>query len=134
MELLERPPFLQTLAEYAGEARQGNGRLVLLSGESGMGKTVLLEEYQRRAGDGARWLWGSCDGLLTPRPLGPLFDIGAQLDGELAGLCRRGAPRDQLFAAFLAELAAPATFTIVVIEDVHWVDQATVALLSQIGR
>jgi DNA-binding CsgD family transcriptional regulator len=133
MELLERAPFLQTLAEYAGEARQGNGRLVLLSGESGMGKTVLLEEFQRRAGD-ARWLWGSCDGLLTPRPLGPLFDIGSQLDGELAELCRRGAPRDQLFAAFLAELAAPKTFTVVVIEDVHWADEATADMLSLLGR
>jgi DNA-binding CsgD family transcriptional regulator/tetratricopeptide (TPR) repeat protein len=133
MKLLERTPFLQTLAEYAGEARQGNGRLVLLSGESGMGKTVLLEEFQRRAGD-TRWLWGSCDGLLTPRPLGPLFDIGSQLDGELAELCRRGAPRDQLFAAFLAELAAPSPFTVVVIEDVHWADEATADMLSLLGR
>jgi DNA-binding CsgD family transcriptional regulator/tetratricopeptide (TPR) repeat protein len=163
MELLERAPFLQTLAEYVSEARQGNGRLVLLSGGSGMGKTVLLEEFQRRAGD-ARWLWGSCDGLLTPRPLGPLFDIGAQLDSdratsqasshpastdqagrdqtstdhstpnELAALCRQGAPRDQLFAAFLAELAAPSPFTIVVIEDVHWADEATADLLSLLGR
>src|SRR6185437_10351882 len=133
MELLERAPFLQTLAEYAGEARQGNGRLVLLSGESGMGKTVLLEAFQQQL-DGARWLWGSCDGLLTPRPLGPLFDIGLQLDGELAELCRQGAPRDQLFAAFLAELAAPRTFTVVVIEDVHWADEATVDLLSLLGR
>ena len=133
MELLERTPFLQTLAEYAGEARQGNGRLVLLSGESGMGKTVLLEAFQQQFA-GARWLWGSCDGLLTPRPLGPLFDIGLQLDGELAELCRQGAPRDQLFAAFLAELAAPRTFTVVVIEDVHWADEATVDLLSLLGR
>ena len=133
MKLLERTPFLQTLAEYAGEARQGNGRLVLLSGESGMGKTVLLEAFQQEFA-GARWLWGSCDGLLTPRPLGPLFDIGSQLDGELAELCRRGAPRDQLFAAFLAELAAPKTFTVVVIEDVHWADEATVDLLSLLGR
>ena len=34
MELLERDTFLRTLAEYAGEARQGDGRLVLVSGES----------------------------------------------------------------------------------------------------
>src|SRR6185437_6473980 len=132
MELLERTPFLQTLAEYAGEARQGNGRLVLLSGESGMGKTVLLEAFQQQL-DGARWLWGSCDGLLTPRPLGPLFDIGAQLDGELATLCRQGAPRDRLFAAFLAEIGS-STFTVAVIEDVHWADEATIDLLNFLGR
>ncbi len=133
MELLERMSFLQTLAEYAAEARQGNGRLVLVSGESGMGKTVLVEAFQQHIKD-ARWLCGACDGLLTPRPLGPLFDIGSQLDGEFADLCRRGAPRDQLFAAFLAEIDAPAAFTVAVMEDVHWADEATIDLLSFLGR
>src|SRR6266487_3891572 len=109
MELLERDSFLRTLAEYAGEARQGDGRLVLVSGESGIGKTVLLEAFQRRL-TGTRWLWGACDGLLTPRPLGPVFDIGSQLGGELADLCHRGAERDRLFAAFLAELDTSAAF------------------------
>ena len=65
MELLERAAFLQTLAECAGEARGGSGRLVLVSGESGMGKTVLLEAFQRRTRE-ARWLWGACDGLRDP--------------------------------------------------------------------
>src|SRR5215470_10820395 len=133
MELLERESFLDALAEYAREARQGDGRLVLVSGESGIGKTALLEEFEHRL-KGVRSLWGACDGLLTPRPLGPLFDIGAQLDGELADLCRRGAPRDQLFAAFLAELDSATTFTVAVIEDVHWADEATIDLLSFAGR
>jgi len=77
MKLLEREAFLDTLTGYARDARQGSGRLVLISGESGMGKTVLVEAFQQQLRD-ARWLWGSCDGLLTPRPLGPLFDIGPQ--------------------------------------------------------
>jgi predicted ATPase len=50
MELLERAAFLQTLAEYAGEAQRGTGRLVLVSGESGMGKTVPSTRI--RGGDG----------------------------------------------------------------------------------
>jgi predicted ATPase len=133
MELLERASFLQTLAEYAGEARQGDGRLVLVSGESGIGKTALVEMFQQRT-KGARWLWGACDGLLTPRPLGPVFDIGAQVGGELAGLCRRGAQRDELFAAFLAELDSPGSLTVAVVEDVHWADEATIDLLSFLGR
>ncbi len=133
MELLERASFLRTLAEYAGEARRGNGRLVLVSGESGIGKTVLLEAFQRSM-KGARWLWGACDGLQTPRPLGPLFDIGAQAGGELADLCREGAARDRLFAAFLAEIDSPAALSVAVIEDVHWADEATIDLLSFAGR
>jgi DNA-binding CsgD family transcriptional regulator/tetratricopeptide (TPR) repeat protein len=133
MELLERTAFLEALAEYAAEARRGDGRLVLVSGESGMGKTVLLEAFQQRL-PGARWLWGGCDGLLAPRPLGPLFDIGTQLGGGFAGLCDGGAPRDRLFTGFLAELGPPAAFTVTVIEDVHWADEATIDLLSFLGR
>jgi DNA-binding CsgD family transcriptional regulator/tetratricopeptide (TPR) repeat protein len=134
MELLERGSFLDTLDEYAAAARQGDGRLVLVSGESGIGKTVLLEEFQRRTA-GTRWLWGACDGLLTPRPLGPLFDIAAQAGGTLGSLAGAGgAPRDQLFRAFLAGLGAPAPFTVAVIEDVHWADEATLDLLSFAGR
>jgi DNA-binding CsgD family transcriptional regulator len=133
VELLERAPFLQTLAEYAEEARKGSGRLVLVSGESGMGKTALVEAFQQRT-ERTRWLWGACDGLLTPRPLGPLFDIAAQLDSELASLCHAGAPREQLFAAFLAEINSPAGLTVAVIEDAHWADEATIDLLSFLGR
>jgi len=133
MKLLERAGFLDTLTGYAQDARQGSGRLVLVSGESGMGKTALVEAFQQQLGQ-ARWLWGACDGLLTPRPLGPLFDIGPQAGGELAVLCRQGAARDQLFTAFLAELGAPGPLTVVVIEDLHWADEATTDLLSYVGR
>ena len=133
MKLLERASFLRTLSEYASEARRGDGRLVLVSGESGMGKTALLEAFEGEL-KGARWLWGGCDGLLTPRPLGPLFDIGARLDGDFGAACRNGASRDRLFASFLAEIDSPANFTVVVIEDVHWADEATTDLLSFAGR
>jgi DNA-binding CsgD family transcriptional regulator/tetratricopeptide (TPR) repeat protein len=133
MELLERSSFLDALAGYATEARHGSGRLVLVSGESGIGKTALAEAFQAQL-HGARWLWGACDGLLTPRPLGPLFDIAAQAGGQLLRLCGQGAARDQLFGAFLAELDSSAPLTVAVIEDVHWADEATLDLLRFAGR
>jgi DNA-binding CsgD family transcriptional regulator/tetratricopeptide (TPR) repeat protein len=133
MELLERGDFLGTLSEYAREARQGSGRLVFVAGESGIGKTALLEEFQRETA-GVRWLWGACDGLLTPRALGPLFDIASQTGGELDSLCREEAPRERLFTAFLAELGAGGGLTIALIEDIHWADEATVDLLRFVGR
>ena len=71
------------------DAANGNGRMVLIAGESGIGKTALIEAFQAQL-LGARWLWGACDGLLTPRPLGPLFDIAAQAGGRLSDLCRDG--------------------------------------------
>jgi chloramphenicol 3-O-phosphotransferase len=64
MELLEREPSLALLADCAAEARRGAGRLVVLGGEAGVGKTALLERFQRDLRD-ARWSWGACDGLFT---------------------------------------------------------------------
>jgi hypothetical protein len=92
-----------------------------------------VEAFQAQL-HGARWLWGGCDDLLTPRSLGPLFDIAAQAGGQLAALCGQGAGQDQVFGAFLAELNSPAGFTVAVIEDVHWADEATIDLLRFTGR
>jgi DNA-binding CsgD family transcriptional regulator/tetratricopeptide (TPR) repeat protein len=133
MTLLERESSLASLAEYAKEAGQGEGRLVLVAGEAGVGKSALVEQF---AGDapGARWSWGACDGLFTPRPLGPLFDIADQLGGELLDLCRARAPRDELFAALLRQASDPGTLHVVVIEDLHWADEATIDLLRFLGR
>ena len=64
--LLEREAFLDILAGPPG-------RLILVGGEAGVGKTALVRAFA----DGRRVLWGACDPLHTPRPLGPLLDIGA---------------------------------------------------------
>ena len=47
MPMLERATQLASLAEYAGEARQGDGRLVLIAGEAGVGKSALVEQLER---------------------------------------------------------------------------------------
>jgi ATP/maltotriose-dependent transcriptional regulator MalT len=77
MRLIERESQLAALHEYASEASQGQGRLVLISGEAGVGKSVLLEEFAAER-LGVRWLWAACDGLFTPAALGPLLDIANQ--------------------------------------------------------
>jgi predicted ATPase len=133
MELLEREPSLAVLAGYAAEARYGDGRLVVLGGEAGVGKTALLERFQRDLPE-ARWSWGACDGLFTPRPLGPLYDLADQLGGELQDLCDRGASREELFRALLRQVSGPGPLNVVVVEDVHWADEATMDLLRFAGR
>ncbi len=133
MRLIERESQLAALHEYAKEAGRGQGRLVLISGEPGVGKSVLLEEFAHES-KGARWLWAGCDGLFTPAALGPLLDIANQLDGELLRLCRAGAKRDQLYGALVRQLSDMRTLTVIVIEDVHWADEATLDLLSYLGR
>jgi ATP/maltotriose-dependent transcriptional regulator MalT len=133
MRLLERESALAGLAEYAADARAGDGRLVLISGEAGIGKSALVERLQADLPD-AQWCWGSCDGLFTPRPLGPLFDFADQLDGELRELCQANAPRDELFRALLRQANRRGMVTALVIEDVHWADEATIDLLRYLGR
>jgi hypothetical protein len=132
MQLLERGQPLASLAEYARQARHGDGRLVLVTGEAGVGKSALVERLESDLND-ARWSWGACDGLVTPRPLGPLFDLAAQLGGELLGLCRARAPRSELFDALLRQASEPGTLNVVIVEDVHWADEATVDLLRFLG-
>ena len=131
--LLEREAQLAALASYAGEARKAQGRLALVAGEAGVGKSALVEQLQRDLPEAA-WFWGACDGLFTPRPLGPLFDIAAKLGGQLLELCRAGAPREELFGALLRQVSEPDALHVVVVEDIHWADEATIDLLRFLGR
>jgi predicted ATPase len=134
--LLEREAQLAALASYAGEARKAQGRLVLVAGEAGVGKSALVEQLQHDL-PGKGWYWGGCDGLFTPRPLGPLFDIASKLGGELLELCRADAPREDLFNAMLRQVSEPDEpdeLNVVVVEDIHWADEATIDLLRFLGR
>lgn len=133
MDLLERDAQLGALQEYAAEAAAGAGRLVLVAGEAGVGKSTLVEALERRV-PGARWAWGACDPLTTPRPLGALVDLAPQLDPELDRMCRDGAPRERLFDAAREALAGGGAPTCAVFEDVHWADDATLDLLRFLGR
>jgi predicted ATPase len=133
MQLLEREASLASLADYAREARRGEGRLVLVAGEAGVGKSALVERLHDDLAD-ACWSWGACDGLFTPRPLGPLFDLASTLGGELGDLCRAGAAREDLFRALLRQVSESETLNIMVVEDVHWADEATVDMLRFLGR
>ncbi len=132
MELLERQSQLGALHDYAAEARAGEGRLVLIGGEAGVGKSSLVDELERSERSSVRWYLGACDGLFTPRALGPLRDIAGQTGGALAELMGAGAGRDSLFTALLEHLSS--SRSVLVVEDVHWADEATLDLLSYLGR
>jgi energy-coupling factor transporter ATP-binding protein EcfA2 len=136
VSLLERRPQVEALVAYAAEARAGDGRLVLVAGEAGVGKSTLVEAVEsavRETQPGARWLWGRCDGQFTPRPLGPVVEVAEQLGGPAWAAVRRDAPRQELFAAFREGLRSPGA-TVVVLEDLHWADEATLDVLRYLGR
>ncbi len=108
-ELLERSPQLATLTESLTAVRATSaGRMVLVGGEVGVGKTMLLRDFCGGQGDTVRILWGACDALFTPRPLGPLFDVAEATGGELEELVARGARPHEVAVALLRELARAA--------------------------
>jgi predicted ATPase len=89
MDLLERAGLLDELSGVLAATVDG-GRVVLLAGEAGIGKSALVRRFTEEQPAGARVLLGACDPLLTPRALGPLHDIARQTGGRLAELLASG--------------------------------------------
>jgi DNA-binding SARP family transcriptional activator/DNA-binding NarL/FixJ family response regulator/tetratricopeptide (TPR) repeat protein len=130
--LVERDGHLDTLHTLHGEALAGSGRLVLVHGEAGVGKSALVRAWSAAAQERAVVLWGACDPLSSPRPLGPLVDVAARLGPTVDELLRSG-ERDGLFEAALAALEqhGPA---VLVVEDLHWADMSTLDLVRFLAR
>jgi predicted ATPase len=131
--LREREGQLNALADMlAAVTQSGAGQLALVYGEAGIGKTALLRSFCRDASGSARVLWGKCDQLFTPRPLGPLVDIAKDAGAGLAEVLRNeGTPHD--VASALAETLVARPATIVVLEDMHLADEATLDVLRVLG-
>jgi DNA-binding CsgD family transcriptional regulator len=132
MQLLERESQLQLLEDARGGVEAGEGCVALVYGEAGIGKTSLVEHFLHQQSDTWRILRGACESLFTPRPLGPLHDIAAQTGGKLRERLESATDRGAIFAASLAELGRQPT--IMVVEDIHWADEATLDLLKYLGR
>lgn len=134
MQLLERQEQLDTLTRNFAEARLGSGKLILITGEAGLGKSSLVEQFVSETKSQARILWGACDALNTPRALGPVHEIAAQtmlFDGHTS---LPNESRDGLFGALLAQLLPPQRPAVVVLEDLHWADESTLDFFRYIGR
>src|SRR6476620_2274834 len=135
MELLERTDEFAILDAATRRAAGGAGSVVLVSGEAGIGKSALLANALAGCKPHKpRVLWGVCDPLSSPRPLGPLHDIARQTGGALLAAATAPDAREALFGAMLDELRRGAPPTAMVVEDVHWADEATVDLLTFLSR
>jgi DNA-binding CsgD family transcriptional regulator len=132
MDLLEREAYLEMLEAALREANAGSGQVALVSGEAGIGKSSLVNTFTARLKSPLRALWGACDALFTPHPLGPLHDIAAQAGPAFAAHLNQGSDWLTVARTFLTDLGRrPA---VVVLEDVHWADTATLDLLKYLGR
>lgn len=126
MELLERDAAMAAMEAALAEADAGAGRVVLITGEAGIGKTALVAQVAATRDD-RRFLWGVCDPLLTPRAFGPIHDIAREAGAELP------AAREDVFAALLDELSGRPP-TVMVVEDLHWADAASLDAVAVVGR
>jgi DNA-binding CsgD family transcriptional regulator len=130
---LERERELEALAEGLSSAEAGRGRLVLLHGEAGVGKTALVQRFCETHASTHRVLLGTCDPLFTPRPLGPLLDVAEVVGGELQDTVRASAGSHDVTSALVRELRSRGA-AILVVEDAHWADEATLDVLKLLSR
>lgn len=129
--LLERDDELTLLESMVEGAAKGQGTIALIRGEAGIGKTSLVDAFIEGQDD-VFVLRGSCDDLLTARPLAPIWDMSFEEPSLQEALTE-----DDRYAAFRAlfELLTRSMCpTIAVIEDIHWADDATLDIIKFLGR
>ena len=132
--LLERSRELAALRSgFESVTSEGRGRLVFVSGEAGVGKTVLIRRFAAALPASAEVLLGACDALATPRPLAPFLDVAEVTGGELKTLATEGAKPYEFAAALMRDLRERAPL-VVVVEDLHWADAATLDVLRILAR
>jgi ATP/maltotriose-dependent transcriptional regulator MalT len=134
MLLLERDKQLAQLTRWHEASETRGGCVVLVTGEAGIGKTAIVSEFIRRRGAAVRVLWGACDPLSTPQPLGPLADVSRQVGGALLEAMTQGNNRERIFAATVDVLERSGKPVVLVIEDMHWADDASLDLVKYLGR
>ncbi len=128
--LLERERHLSLLDGWWAAAAAGRGSLVLVAGEAGGGKTSLVRQL---APYDDAWV-GWCEPLVTPRPMGPLLDVALQVGDPLLRAVRAASDPYDAFGALLEALRQRRAPTLLVVEDAHWCDDSTAAMLQYLGR
>ncbi|MEB8337423.1 AAA family ATPase, partial [Streptomyces endophyticus] len=132
--ILERDLELDRLADAARDAARGAGSVTLVLGEAGIGKSSLVRALPTVLPPTARLLVGHCDDLTTGRPLGPLRDLVGSVGTDLARAVRDAGDRHRIYEALHAELAGAPHPAVLVVEDVHWADEASLDALRYLVR
>lgn len=130
--LLEREAELRLMADLLAGVGSSGGKAVLVRGEAGIGKSALVRDFVEKHGDEAFVLFGSCDDLLTPQPLGAFWEI-AREETTLSQPLEKG-DRRAVMGILLDLLSRGLRSTVLVIEDTHWADEATLDVIKYLGR
>jgi DNA-binding CsgD family transcriptional regulator/tetratricopeptide (TPR) repeat protein len=134
VDLLERQPQLEELTHHLHDAGTRAGKIAFVGGEAGAGKSALVEHFAQQSSRAARVVWGHSDALQTSRVLGPVTEIAAALSFSPGGAPAAGPSREQLFTFLFEKLSAPNPLTLVVLEDLHWADEATLDFVRFMGH
>src|SRR5678816_1576309 len=134
MKLIEREEFLDSLQTKFDNVAKGEGHCVLIGGEAGIGKTSLIKAFCNSKKKDYKIYQGTCDALFTPRPLAPFYDIVWQMEGETWENIVNITDRSRLFAGLLHKLENQKQTIIIVFEDIHWADEATLDFIKFFAR
>ena len=126
MELVERDDFLSMMQKTFDEVITGEGHCILISGEAGIGKTSLVRAFSKEKNEDCQIYLGACDALFTPRPLAPIYDIALQIKDDSWDTD----DRSMLFTGIFRELENQKKATLIIVEDIHWADEATFDFLK----
>jgi DNA-binding CsgD family transcriptional regulator/tetratricopeptide (TPR) repeat protein len=131
--LVERERVLGAFSTALADAARGSGRLLLVAGEAGAGKTAVVQAFCGARDADANVLWGGCEALFAPRPLGPFLEMADDCPGELAAALDTDAGAHAVVGALVGagKVGRPA---IVVVEDAHWADEATLDVLRLLAQ
>ncbi|MCH8991357.1 MAG: AAA family ATPase, partial [Acidobacteria bacterium] len=130
--LLDRDKELGLLADLLAGVGSSGGKVVLVRGEAGIGKSTLVREFVGAHADEAHVLFGFCDDLLTAQPWGPFWDV-AREESSLGEVLEKG-DRRAVMEALLDLLSRSLRPTVLVVEDTHWADEATFDVIKYLGR
>ncbi len=132
--LVERQTELDQLTRLAREAQQEESSIILVTGEAGIGKSALASAFRKAWEPHLKFYVGGCDALVTPRPLGPVRDMAAMFSRPTRQRLLDDTDQPHLFDTLLTELSGHAQPVVLLVEDVHWADNATLDLLKFLGR
>jgi DNA-binding NarL/FixJ family response regulator len=128
--IVERNAESVILTQTLRSITTGGGQLVLVRGESGIGKSTFIEDFISKTPKQYDSTIAWCDPLNTPRPLGPVRDI-------VVGMYRNATKplqESDYFEGFVALAQKAKEPLVLVIEDLHWADQKSLDWLMYVGR
>lgn len=134
MELVEREETLRQLQNTFDKTLSGEGHSVFLCGEAGIGKSALVRHFVKEIESSSHVFLALCDSLFTPRPLGVLYDLAFQVNQELSDKIDLAAQRTELFARFTQAVTNAYKPVVLVIEDIHWADEASLDFIKFFAR